>query len=129
MEVADRQTIAQDPILVQPPPNCKPIEDTSLTPVRLYEIIGPLTDLSIASLGRCRSSNNFRCAVAQATWATTYWDGRIIVSPFEQAQYEITLVNAFSRLRYPSQGVDGVKFHMNQIWYTDKSKYEAGLTS
>ena len=72
MKEADEEIIKQYPILAQRPRDCKPIGDTSLTPARLYHGIAPLKDPSIVFLGRCRISNNFLCAEAQAIWATAY---------------------------------------------------------
>ena len=129
MESADQQILKQYPILARPPPERKPIGGTSLTPARLYHGIAPLTDTSIIFLGRARMSNNFRGAEAQAIWATAYWDGHVTIPTFEQAQREVAYMNAFSRRRYPSRGVDGINFHADLIWYTDTLSCEAGLTS
>lgn len=129
MKEADEQIIKQYPILAQPPPDCKPIGDTSLTPARLYHSIASLKEPLVVFLGRCRISNTFLSAEAQAIWATAYWDGHITIPPFEQAQREIAFMNAFSRRRYPSHGVDGVNFHTDLIWYTDRLISDAGLTS
>lgn len=129
MDAADRQILKQYPILASPPPDCKPIGDTSLTPARLYHGIASLADTSIVFLGRARVSNNFRGAEAQAVWATAYWDEHLTLPPFKQAQREVAYMNAFSRRRYPSRGVDGINFHTDLVWYTDRLLCEAGLTS
>lgn len=109
MDAADQQILNQYPILGRPPPDCKPIGGTSLTPARLYHGIASLIDTSIVFLGRARMSNNFRGAEAQAIWATAYWDEHATIPPFKQAQREVAYMNAFSRRRYPSRGVDGLK--------------------
>ena len=129
MNAADQQILEQYPILARPPSDCKPLGDTDLTPARLYQGIASLTDSSIIFLGRARLSNNFRGAEAQAIWATAYWDGHIAIPPFKQAQREVAYMNAFSRRRYPSRGVDGINFHTDLIWYTDTLLCEAGLKS
>ncbi len=129
MDAADRQILKQYPILARPPPNCKPVSGASLTPARLYHGIACLTDTSIVFLGRARLSNNFRGAEAQAIWATAYWDEHVTIPPFKQAQREVAYMNAFSRRRYPSRGVDGLNFHTDLVWYTDTLLCEAGLTS
>lgn len=129
MDAADRQILEQYPILARPPPKCKTNSNPSLTPARLYHGIASLTDTSIVFLGLARMANNFRGAEAQAIWATAYWDGHVAIPPFEQAQREVAYMNAFSRRRYPSRGVDGVNFHADLIWYTDTLAFEAGLTS
>ena len=129
INAADQQILQQYPILARPPPNCKPIGDANLTPARLYNGIASLTDTSILFLGRARMSNNFRGAEAQAIWATAYWDGHATMPPLPQARRQVAYMNAFSRRRYPSRGVDGIKFHADLIWYTDTLACEAGLTS
>lgn len=129
MMAADRVISRQYPILTEPPPNCKSTNDTTTTPARLYQGIASLTDPSIVFLGRCRISNYFRCAEAQAIWATAYWDEHIAIPPYEQAQRTVAFMNAFSRRRYPSHGTDGVNFHNDLVWYTDGLIYEAGLSS
>jgi hypothetical protein len=127
METADKQILKQFPILGRPPPNCNPVGDTNLTPARLYNGIASLTDTSIVFLGRARVSNSFRGAEAQAIWATAYWDGNTVLP--KQARREVARMNAFSRRRYPSRGFDGVDFHGDLVWYTDKLLCEAGLRS
>ena len=129
MDAADRQILEKFPILTRPPPNCKPIGDANLTPARLYNGMASLTDTSIIFLGRARLSNNFRGAEAQAIWAAAYWDGNVTLPPAKQARGEAAYMNAFSRRRYPSRGVDGINFHTDLVWYTDKLICEAGLTS
>ena len=129
MDAADRHIVEQYPILADPPPGCKPIRGANLTPARLYQGIASLNDPSIIFLGRARLANNFLGAEAQAIWATAYWDGHVSIPRSEQAQREVAYMNAFSRRRYPSRGVDGINFHTDLIWYTDTIVYEAGLTS
>ena len=129
MKAADDEITKQYPILAQPPPNCHPKYDAHLTPARLYQGIAPLTDSSIVFLGRCRQSNNFLSAEAQAMWATAYWDGHVTVPPYQQGLREVAYMNALSRRRYPTRGVDGINFYTDLIWYTDKLACEAGLTS
>ena len=129
MELADHQIVAQYPILACPPPGCKPVADADLTPARLYQGVASLTDDSIVFLGRAKMSNNFRRAEAQAIWATAYWDGYIKLPPSQEAQREVAYMNAFSRRRYPSRGVDGLNFHTDLVWYTDRLLCEAGLRS
>ena len=129
MDAADLEIMKQYPILASPPPDCKPIGAPKMTPARLYQGIASLADSSIVFLGRARLSNNFLGAEAQAIWATAYWDGYVRIPPFEQAQREVASMNAFSRRRYPSRGVDGINFHTDLIWYTDRLLCEAGLTS
>ena len=129
MDTADRQILQQYPVLARPPPGCKPIGGASLTPARLYHGIASLTDTSIIFLGRARMSNNFRGAEAQAIWATAYWDEHVSIPPLKQAQREVAYMNAFSRRRYPSRGVDGLNFHTDLVWYTDRLLCEAGMTS
>ena len=129
LDAADRQIVEQFPILARPPPGCKPLGNTNMTPARLYQGIASLTDTSVIFLGRARMANNFRGAEAQAIWATAYLDGHIPMPPFKKAQREVAYMNAFSRRRYPSRGVDGLNFHTDLVWYTDKLICEAGLTS
>ena len=129
MDAADRQILEAYPILARPPSDYKPIGGTTLTPARLYHGIASLSDTSIIFLGRARMSNNFRGAEAQAIWATAYWDGHATIPPFKQAQRQVAYMNAYSRRRYPSRGVDGINFHTDLIWYTDTLLCEAGLTS
>ena len=129
MQAADREILIKFPILSQPPSNCKPVGNTNLTAARLYHGMASLTDPSVIFLGRARMSNNFRGAEAQAIWATAYWDGHITLPPFRVAQREVAYMNAFSRRRYPTRGFDGINFHADLVWYTDKIVAEAGLTS
>ena len=130
MEAADREIVNQYPILAQPPPGFKPGTYDFCTPARLYNGMAALTDSSIVFLGRARVSNNFRVAEAQAIWATAYWDGHVKLPPFEQAQREVAYINAFSRRRYPAhRSIDGLDFHADLIWYTDKLLTDAGLSS
>ena len=129
MKADDQDIIKQYPFLAKPPANSKPISSTHLTPARLYNGIASLTDPSIVFLGRARLSNNFRGSEAQAIWATAYWDGHIKLPPFDQAQREVAYMNAFSRRRYPSRGFDGLNFHADLVWYTDRLVSQAGLES
>ena len=129
MSEADRQITKEFPILTRPPSDCKPIGAVNHTPARLYQGIASLNDGSIVFLGRARVSNNFLGAEAQAIWATAFLDGHIVMPPKKQAQREVAYMNAFSRRRYPSHGVDGINFHTDLIWYTDSLVHEAGLTS
>ena len=129
MDAADDQILEQYPILGRPPPGCKPITNTGLTPARLYQGMASLTDDSIVFLGRARMSNNFLGAEAQAIWATAYWDQHVPIPKYSEAKSEVAYMNAFSRRRYPSRGADGLNFHTDLIWYTDKIVHEAGLTS
>ena len=129
MDAADARILYDYPMLAKPPPGCKPLVGADLTPARLYQGIAPLTDPSIIFLGRARLSNNFLGAEAQAIWATAYWDGNISLPPIGQAQSKVAYMNAFSRRRYPSRGVDGLNFHADLIWYIDALLCEAGLIS
>lgn len=129
MEKADREIMEQYPILARPPPCFKLTSAAQQSPARLYHGIASLNDPSIIFLGRARMSNNFRGAEAQAVWATAYWDGHVKLPPFEKAQQEVAYMNAFSRRRYPSRGVDGINFHTDLVWYTDVLLHEAGLES
>ena len=129
MEKADEHILEDYPILANPPTGCKPIGGNELTAARLYNGMASLTDKSVVFLGRARMSNNFLGAEAQAVWATAYWDGHIIFPEPEQARREVAHMNAFSRRRYPSRGIDGLNFHADLLWYTDKLVTEAGLKS
>lgn len=129
MDVANPRFLTQYRILARPPPDCKRVDDASLIPARLYRGIACLTHTSIVLLGRARMSNNFWGAEAQAILATAYWDEHVSIPPFKQAQREVAYMNAFPRRRYPSRGVDGLKFHADLVWYTDALVCEAGLTS
>ena len=135
IDAADQQIQTQYPILANPPPDCKPLgsgsgSGPSLTPARLHRGIAPLTDPSIVFLGRARLSNNFLGAEAQAIWATALFDGHVsLPAPMEEARRQVAYMNAFSRRRYPSRGVDGVNFHTDLIWYVDTLLCEVGLKS
>ena len=129
MDAADHQILNQYPILGRPPAGCKPVTGAGFTPARLYQGMASLADDSIVFLGRARMANNFIGAEAQAIWATAYWDQHVTVPRYSQAQHEVAYMNAFSRRRYPSRGVDGLNFHTDLIWYTEKILCEAGLTS
>ena len=130
MDAADQQILQEYPILASPPPDYNSVVGGAhLTPARLYHGIASLTDSSVIFLGRARVSNNFLGAEAQAIWATAYWDGHVTLPPFKQAQREVAYMNAFSRRRYPSRGIDGINFHADLLWYTDTLVSEAGLTS
>ena len=129
IDAADQTIVKQYPILTRPPPDCKPKIGVGHTPARLYNGIASLTDSSIIFLGRARLANNFRGAEAQAVWATAYWDGHFKLQPPKEAQREVAYMITFSRRRYPSRGVDGLNFHADLMWYTDRLASEAGLTS
>lgn len=127
---ADADILQTFPILGHPPPDAKPVGGvTNLTPVRLYQGMAPLSDSSILFLGRERISNNFRAADAQAIWATAYWDGHVTLPPLDEARRQVAHMNALSRRRYPTRGVDGVNFHADLVHYTDKIVQEAGIFS
>lgn len=128
MAQADVDVLRQFPVLAKPP-TCKSVGEINLTPARLYHGVASLSDPSIVFLGRARISNNFRAAEAQAIWATAYFDGRTSPPPLEQARREVAYMNALSRRRYPTQGLDGINFHGDLVWYTDKLVADAGLTS
>ena len=129
MKDADEQVLRQYPILASPPPGCKLISDSAPTPAKLYNGMASLTDSSIVFLGRAKMSNNFRGAEAQAIWATAFLDGHAKLPPLEEAQKEVAYQSAFCRRRYPSRGGDGLNFHADLVWYTDKICVDAGLTS
>jgi dimethylaniline monooxygenase (N-oxide forming) len=126
---ADADILKEFPILGSPPPDAKPVGDTSRTPARLYYGMASLSDSSILFLGRARVSNNFRAADAQAIWATAYWDGHVTLPPLDEAKRQVAYMNALSRRRYPTRGVDGINFHADLVYYTDTLAYEAGLSS
>ena len=127
LESADRQVLANFPILRNPPPHKKP--EASTTTARLYNCIAPLEDPSVVMLGRAHVSNSFRVAEAQAIWATAYFDGNVKMPSLEQAQREVAYMNAFSRRRYPSHGAAGDYLFFELIWYTDKLLEDVGLKS
>ncbi|KAH8705563.1 putative dimethylaniline monooxygenase [Talaromyces proteolyticus] len=129
MKTADSDILKTFPILGHPPLGAKPIGETSLTPARLYYGIASLSDSSILFLGRARVSNNFRVADAQAIWATAFWDGHISLPSVDEAKRQVAYMNALSRRRYPSRGFDGINFHADLVYYTDKLVSEAGLLS
>lgn len=129
---ADAEILQTFPILGHPPPDAKPVggeDTTSFTPARLYQGMAPLNDSSILFLGRARMSNNFRAADAQAIWATAYWDGHVSLPPSDEAKRQVAYMNALSRRRYPTRGVDGINFHADLVHYTDKLACEAGIFS
>jgi hypothetical protein len=127
---ADTEILQTFPILGHPPPDAKPVGgDTNLTPARLYQGMAPLNDSSILFLGRARMSNNFRAADAQAIWATAYWDGHVSLPPSDEVKRQVAHMNALSRRRYPTRGVDGINFHADLVHYTDKLACEAGIFS
>ncbi|OKL61617.1 hypothetical protein UA08_03612 [Talaromyces atroroseus] len=126
---ADADILKEFPILGSPPRDAKPVGDISRTPARLYHGMASLSDPSILFLGRARVSNNFRVADAQAIWATAYWDGHVTLPPPSEAKRQVAYMNALSRRRYPTRGVDGINFHADLVYYTDRLAYEAGLTS
>ena len=128
-DVAAAKILSDFPILANPPPSSKPVSNGGLTPARLYQGISSLNDQSIVFLGRAKVSNHFRTADAQAVWATAYWDGHILLPSLEQMQCEVAYLNTFSRLRYPTRGLDGLNFHADLIWYTDRLLTDAGLSS
>lgn len=127
LETADRQVLAEFPLLKSPPPHSKP--DIPTTTMRLYNCIAPLEDPSVVFLGRAHLSNGFRTAEAQAIWATAYFDGNVKMPSLERAQREVAYMNAFSKRRYPSHGAAGDFLFFELVWYTDKLMDEAGLTS
>ena len=129
MDIADQQIVRDYPMLARLPADRKRLPGANLTPARLYQGIASLADPSIIFLGRAQLPNNFRGSEAQAIWATAYWDGHVKLPPFSQAQRRVAYMNAFSRRRYPSRGVDGLNFQTDLIWYMDSLLSEAGLTS
>ncbi|KAL9095232.1 MAG: hypothetical protein Q9165_002488 [Trypethelium subeluteriae] len=129
LDAADKQIISKYPILADPPPGSTRLAGDDIVPARLYRGIASLGDASIVFLGRAHVSNSFRGADTQAIWATAYWDGHIKLPPREQLRWEVAYMNAFSKRRYPTRGVDGVNFHGDLVWYTDSLITEAGLSS
>lgn len=135
MNKADADILKEFPILGRPPPDTKPVGSktanlATTTPARLYHGMAPLSDSSILFLGRARVSNNFRVADAQAIWATAYWDGHVTLpASLDETQRQIAYMNALSRRRYPTRGLDGVNFHADLVYYTDRLVCEAGLSS
>ncbi|EED15453.1 dimethylaniline monooxygenase, putative [Talaromyces stipitatus ATCC 10500] len=126
---ADAEILRTYPILGSPPTDAKFVGGDNLTPARLYNGMASLSDPSILFLGRARMSNNFRAADAQAIWATAYWDGHVTLPPLGEAKRQVAYMNALSRRRYPTRGADGVNFHADLVYYTDKLACEAGLSS
>ncbi|ESZ98416.1 hypothetical protein SBOR_1197 [Sclerotinia borealis F-4128] len=127
-EDADRQVIANFPLLKHPPPHREPSPSTTTTQ-KLYKGIAPLEDPSIAFLGAIDISNSFRAAETQAIWTTAYFDGNINLPPLEQMQKEVAYMHAFSQRRYPTRGQKGDCFFFELVWYTDALLHEVGLSS
>ncbi|KAJ8070314.1 hypothetical protein OCU04_000694 [Sclerotinia nivalis] len=128
-EDADRQVIADFPLLENPPPYRKNLSAPRTTVQKLYKGIAPLTDNSIAFLGAIDISNSFRAAETQAIWTTAYFDGNITLPPKEQMLKEVAYMWAFSKRRYPTRGVKGECFFFELVWYTDALLHEVGLRS
>lgn len=100
-----------------------------MTPNRMYHLIAPLDDDSIAFMGNVYVPNGFRIAEAQAIWTTAYLDGKVELPPKEEMRKEIARVTTYIRRRYPKQGELGNYILYDVMGYVDKLFSEVGLTS
>ena len=129
LQTADRKVLRDHPQLANPPPHKQPSTTTTTTTTRLYNCMAPLHDRSVVFLGRALLSNSFRTAEAQSIWATAYFDGSFKLPPLDEARKEVAYMNAFSRRRYPSHGVNGDCIFFELVSYTDKLLRDLDLHS
>jgi len=119
---AEGQVIQQYPILAQPYPNLPEHFgdiDTRLTPFRLHQVIGPITDQSIAFVGVGTLSNMFEAVEVEAIWATGFLDGTVKLPDVETMKREVAFRNAYMRLRVPTYGHPGHFFLFDAFPYIE----------
>ncbi|KAI4225266.1 MAG: hypothetical protein L6R36_004054 [Xanthoria steineri] len=124
---ADEEILKQFPLLANPPHHFQ--EPIRTTPYRLYNMIAPLNDDSIAFVGHMAIVNHFRGAECQALWAMAYLDKQLKLPSYEDRQLEIARRVTWCRRRYLSHGVSGNYIPFESEAYTDKILAEIGLTS
>ncbi len=124
---ADEEILNQFPLLANPPHHFH--EAVRTTPYRLYNMIAPLNDDSIAFVGHMVHSNHFRGAECQAYWAMAYLDKQVTLPSLEDRELEIARRVAWCRRRYLSHGVGGNYIPFESGAYTDKILAEIGLKS
>lgn len=124
---ADHRILQQFPQLSNPPPHAEP--NVTRSPFRLYKMIAPLNDDSIAFLGHIIVGNNFRAAECQGLWAVAYLDGKLSLPSTAEKEKEISLTATWCKRRYPYQGVSGNWLYYDLIPYTDKLLEQIGLSS
>lgn len=107
---AEMQVIAKYPILAQPHPNVpKHFGDVDMksTPFRLHNMVGPMTDQSIAFVGFATQPNMFEGAEIEGIWATAFLDGVVQLPDLQTMKEEVAWRNAYMRLRVPTYGRPG----------------------
>ena len=130
------QSIAQ-------PPAYRKMKPTQ-TPFRLYKSMVPVADepdRSLIFLGRMVVGNNFRAAEAQALWAVSYLEGKLLLIKASEEktnrqdairrmmEEDIAETVAWCRRRYLNKGETGAWFYFDVIDYTDMLLAQLGLTS
>lgn len=104
-------------------------DSNRMTPNRMYHLIAPLCDGSVAFMGNVYVPNGFRIAEAQAIWTTAYLDGELQLPPKEEMRKEIARVNSYIRRRYPTQGALGNYLLYDVMGYVDRLFSDVSLTS
>lgn len=124
---AEAHILRRFPVLAHPPTYHS--TPATLTPLRLYKAMLPVSDPSILFLGKIMLGNHFRTAEVQALWAVSVFDGTLSLPDEDAMEREITETVAWCRKRYLGKGQLGNWFWFDMVPYTDCLLEEIGLES
>lgn len=120
---AERQVLANYPILAHPHPDLpKHFGDIDMksTPYRLHNVIGPMTDRSIAFVGFATHPNMFEAAEIEGIWATAFLDGVVKLPDLQTMKEETAFRNAYMRVRIPTYGRYGNFYIFDTFPYNER---------
>jgi hypothetical protein len=124
---ADATIAAKFPVLSRVPSHRQP--ESKLTPLRLYKSVVPISDHSIAFLGKAVIAHACPAAEVQALWAVAALDSKVTFPSIEEMEREVAETTAWSRRRYLTRGYSAMWFPWDLIPYTDMLLKQLGLNS
>lgn len=126
-QAADEKVLKRWPYLANPP-DFKRQPRTS-TPYRLYNMIIPVQDQSVAFLGAPLLPNSYHASLATTLWAIAVLDGIHQVPPELNMEEDVAFIARWCAWRYPMDGWQGNRVEFEMVSYTDKLLAELGLSS
>lgn len=124
---ADRKVLRRWPYLAQTSRfKSKP---PATTRYKLYNMIVPVEDNSIAFLGIPVLPNSYHTALATTLWAIAALDGIHQLPSKQEMERDVAYINRWNARRYPVTGWMGNAMDYEMVSYTDKLLDELGLSS
>jgi dimethylaniline monooxygenase (N-oxide forming) len=124
---ASTHILQRFPVLAHPPPHYS--DPVTLTPLRLYKAMLPISDPSIIFLGKIMLGNHFRTAEVQALWALSVIDDVLDLPTEETMQRDVAETVAWCKKRYLGKGQLGNWFWFDMVPYTDTLLAQLGMWS